>query len=759
MGRSIDFFRDEVRNGFYIPTAIKQGWAAALDVLSEIDTICKNHDITYFADWGTFLGAVRHGGFVPWDDDLDICMLRDDYVKFREVADRELPDNYVIHDFERKENHWLFLSRVVNNSRMCFDVAYLDRHNNFPWLAGVDIFVKDYLYPNDEDELQRDKEIMNILAVADSITEGGRNRQAISERIKDIEEKYHIKLPDDHYDRDTAVALYKLAERRMSEVNRNETDRVGQIFPWILKSGPSRGERKELYENLIRLPFEDISIPVPASYNTVLASRYGNYSEIHKVWSGHDYPFFEGQKKEMEQLSGRAFMGFSFESSMLERKKPDKSRSLKRTVQECVKGLQDYLHSAEDAIYAGNLEVLTGIITDAQQLAADMGTLVEQVKGLERACTKNVTEALQKFCDSVYEDYCDIAGGMEKDRLLLGNAALARVIDCVRENITDRREILMLPVGIREWTIFGKIYEELIKDENTDIYVVPLPLIKKSFLGKILMGDEEIEALTDPTLYPDGIIYTDWREYDISIHCPDVVYIQNPYDGVNPVHTVPRAFYAENIQVYADRIVYVPIAKTAEFGKEDLSDLYNLKHYVTAPGIIYADEVIVQSDNIKEQYINALKGFAGEDTEDVWKNKITVKESLFEIKIDKPAKRMFFCIGANELTEHGDILIQAVRDRLGIFKESASKLSFSIALYPDDRSLWTGVNEQLSKELFDIIDSAMDSKEFDEIHVTAREADSIASCYDAYYGNPSPFVPAFTAQKKPVMIADLEVEI
>ena len=118
MGHSVDFFRDEVRNGFYIPTAIKQGWAAALDVLSEIDTICKNHDITYFADWGTFLGAVRHGGFVPWDDDLDICMLRDDYLKFREVADRELPENYVIHDFERKEDHWLFLSRVVNNSRM-----------------------------------------------------------------------------------------------------------------------------------------------------------------------------------------------------------------------------------------------------------------------------------------------------------------------------------------------------------------------------------------------------------------------------------------------------------------------------------------------------------------------------------------------------------------------------------------------------------------------------------------------------------------
>lgn len=91
MGHSIDFFKDEIRNGFYIPTAIKQAWAADLDVLAENDRICKKHDIKYFADWGTFLGAVRHGGYVPWDDDLDICMLRDDYIKFRSVADEELP--------------------------------------------------------------------------------------------------------------------------------------------------------------------------------------------------------------------------------------------------------------------------------------------------------------------------------------------------------------------------------------------------------------------------------------------------------------------------------------------------------------------------------------------------------------------------------------------------------------------------------------------------------------------------------------------
>ena len=84
------FLLDEVRCGFLVPAAVKQAWAAELEVLMEIDRVCKLHDIEYFADWGTLLGAVRHGGFVPWDDDLDIIMFREDYNKFLTCAEKEM---------------------------------------------------------------------------------------------------------------------------------------------------------------------------------------------------------------------------------------------------------------------------------------------------------------------------------------------------------------------------------------------------------------------------------------------------------------------------------------------------------------------------------------------------------------------------------------------------------------------------------------------------------------------------------------------
>ena len=80
------FLEGEIRNSFYVETMMKKTWAAQLKVLSVVDEICKKNNIQYFADWGTLLGAVRHKGYIPWDDEMDITMKLDVYTKFCSIV-------------------------------------------------------------------------------------------------------------------------------------------------------------------------------------------------------------------------------------------------------------------------------------------------------------------------------------------------------------------------------------------------------------------------------------------------------------------------------------------------------------------------------------------------------------------------------------------------------------------------------------------------------------------------------------------------
>ena len=91
---SKDFFKDEEREGFLVKSDMKRAWAMQMEILKNIEEVCDRHGINYFSFWGTMLGAVRHKGFVPWDDDMDIMMKREDYEKFVEVAPKELPEGF-----------------------------------------------------------------------------------------------------------------------------------------------------------------------------------------------------------------------------------------------------------------------------------------------------------------------------------------------------------------------------------------------------------------------------------------------------------------------------------------------------------------------------------------------------------------------------------------------------------------------------------------------------------------------------------------
>ena len=76
-----DFLKEEIRCEYKVTQDLKKIWMVGLDILFELDKVCKKHNLKYFLLWGSLLGAIRHKGFIPWDDDIDVGMLRSDYEK------------------------------------------------------------------------------------------------------------------------------------------------------------------------------------------------------------------------------------------------------------------------------------------------------------------------------------------------------------------------------------------------------------------------------------------------------------------------------------------------------------------------------------------------------------------------------------------------------------------------------------------------------------------------------------------------------
>lgn len=663
MDFSVDFFRDEVRCGFYIPTAVKQAWAAELAVLFEIDRICVNHGIRYFADWGTILGAVRHGGFVPWDDDLDICMLRDDYKRFREVADSELPEEYVIHDYERQKNHWLFLARVVNRNRISFLPEDLNQNYNFPYLVGVDVFVKDYLYEDPEKEKERDDEVMHILAVADGIVEGSLRPQAKEEWLLKIEKKYSVAIDRKLQPRQMGIALYRLAEQQMSRLQPEETGTIGQIFPFILKG--RKGQSKAYYDQILRLPFEDTTIPVPASYDTILRSRYGNYMQIRKVWGGHDYPFFETQKAELKSHADFELPEYSFDRNVLNER---------------------------------------------------------------------------RICE-----------------------------------LPQKRKVLFLAAGPMWWKSLTPLYEKEMANPESEICVVALPMLFKDCYGEIIENDEELAVAARENEYPEGVTITRWYEFEIEQYRPDRIYIQDVYDGENPVMTVPAIYFASCVRQYTKELVMVPPLCADDFAPEDRNDVYGMKYYVTAPGVVYADKVLIQTECIRDRYLETLTAWAGEDTKKYWEEKLVLRSSWekgFDLKNElllkksenetenevttmTAKKNILFVIGANELAEYGDQAAVFLHKKLDILKKNIKSINVTFCLYPSELQDW---EESLREQVEPFVREIEGALEWGGLcDLRENEMTEIIEGCDAYYGSASPLVVEFVRAKKPVMIADYRV--
>ena len=742
------YLEDEIRDGFYIPSMTKRTWAMELTVLDLIDSICSKHNITYFADWGTYLGAIRHKGFVPWDDDLDICMHRNELNKFLAVAKEELPEGYSVMSFHNNDYSWKFIYNIVPNDHMCFTPEYLKSHYSFPYIVAIDIFIIDNISDDDSIEQSRNEQVKRLLNEADKIS---LSEQSEPDKLNKMR------------------ALYDEAEKLLQLENENDTKRVVQKVPWGVYH--NRTYDKSDFINAVRVPFEMTSVPVPLCFNKILSSKYGNFMNIVFGGGGHNYPYYIGQKKALkEDFDYPATYKFS-ESDLLSNEK-DYSASLKVIAAE----MKEYLADSVEIIHEILLNKDSGLsyediityLSELQNNIVSFGTLTESIKGEDCNTVKlleqyleviyKVAKYVQKFDEGIsYEasaesKYAECDEGV-KD-------TFASISEAIDSEIVNRRSVLFLPVKAKHFSSMRIAYEMEAATPDTDVYVMPLPYYYKEYDGSF---KDEMHIDTEEFIKAN-IPVTDYSRFDLSLLCPEKIYINSAYDEYNMAVSVDTRFYARNVKKYTEKLIYIPYFKLMEFDRANYPCWYNMQYYCTVPGVVMADKVYVQSENTRKMYIDKLNEWVGDEKyTEIWEQKIDVynesceEHSEDELRDAGSEKTIVWFVSAGSLAEFGDRYIEKAYRNLDVFALSKDKLKVLLISEPFLDEMIKTYSDELYKKWTGFIDEFNRSGIGEVVSQVEEKSVEALLKANAYYGDPSSICKDFILMKKPVMLQNVEV--
>lgn len=309
-----EFFLDEVREGFYVPAMMKRAWAAEIEILFEIDKICENHGLHYCIDYGTLLGAIRHRGFIPWDDDIDIMMMREDYEIFSKVANAELPEELSFCSIMDKSNYEL--TSHVKHNKMLISSKALGKYHNYLYGAGVDIFPYDRLSTDPKKEKNR-MELFDALCILASLPSTDEKYITVLEyETKKVEKLLGIKL---QYSPNYRKELLQLLKNCVQKFNQDGGHKIASLPDLTLYKDMGKGVFEDSWFGADSfMNFEFLSLPAPKEYFAVIKNKYHDYGLMKKDGGAHNYPLYKKMEAEyMKGIRGKLFYQYSIDRNEL----------------------------------------------------------------------------------------------------------------------------------------------------------------------------------------------------------------------------------------------------------------------------------------------------------------------------------------------------------------------------------------------------------------------------------------------------------
>ena len=444
------------------------------------------------------------------------------------------------------------------------------------------------------------------------------------------------------------------------------------------------------------------------------------------------------------------------------------------------------LHQAHDEIKnfidRKNYPLAQDMHRQCQECAISIGTAIEKLEG-EGFVTISYVEV---YCDIVFSVYEELNGAEVNANKVYKNLKkqLLRIENSVKNDVPVRKEIAFFPYKASMWDSLESVYLKAKEDPNCDVYCVPIPYYDRNpdrSLGQMHYEGRE---------YPKNIEVIDWQTYNFEERKPDVIYIHNPYDDWNLVTCVHPRYFTTNLKKYTEELVYIPYFVLDEIEPYDQLRIDAMKHFIWTPGVVNADKVIVQSEKMKQIYVNEYlkaaqaNGLHGQHVDrkkleekilglgspkfdkvkNTKKEDLDIPEEWLKIikKTDGSWKKIiFYNTSVGTLLERNEKMLEKMEWVFKVFKENKEEVALLWRPHPLIQTtiesmrpqLWAGyakLVQQYKSEGWGIYDDTPD-------------VNRAIALSDAYYGDQSSVVQICRQVGMPVMIqhpyADGEGEV
>lgn len=468
-------------------------------------------------------------------------------------------------------------------------------------------------------------------------------------------------------------------------------------------------------------------------------------------------------------------------------------------------GLLEQAHEAISRnIEKKNIQPVLELLADCQEAAVVVGSRIEKSEVTEKNVTPQIMEPadeeralymenvnceavsmLERYCETVYQlfEKLVVLQSVEKERckeyfetqkVLESLAVLHELLAQIKieiNNIKIRKTAVFLPYKASMWDSLESVWKAADEDPDCDAYVIPIPYFDRNVDGTL--GEMHYEG----DLYPSYVPVTSYEEFDLEEQRPDLIFIHNPYDEFNRVTSVHPNFYSSKLKSYTESLVYIPYFILGEVEPDDEKAVENMEHFCKTAAVLNAHKVIVQSEKMKQVYVNVLTKWQGEHTRAKWEEKIlglgspkvdkvlnTKKEDL-EIPtewlriIEKPdgswKKIIFYNTSLSTMLQNSDQYLDKVEDVLRIFKENKEDVALLWRPHPLFMQTIESMRSELKQRYIEVVQRYR--AEGWGIYDESAELDRAVVVSDGYYGDWSSVVELCKEAGMPIMIQNVEI--